>query len=220
MSSIRLDTPTGWIGGWRAEPHDRPRGGVVVVQEIFGVNPHVRSVVERFAAHGFVAIAPALFDHIEPDVELDYDKPGIARGLKLVEALGFERAVQAVEAAAKTLSDDDVKVGVVGYCWGGTVAFLANTRLGLPAVNYYGGRTMPFLHERPRAPLTLHFGEHDPIIKPQDVAAHRDALPDAELFVYDAGHGFNCEPRADYNDAAAKLAMQRTLQFFNRTLHA
>ena len=220
MHPVKLDTPTGLIGARRADPHDIPRGGIVVVQEIFGVNRHIRSVLERFAAHGFVAIAPCLFDHIAPGLELDYDEAGIARGRELVAGVGFDRAVQDVEAAAKSLLDSVEKVGVVGYCWGGTVAFLANARLGLPAVSYYGGRTVPFLHERSQVPLMLHFGEHDPLIPPEHVEAHRQALAGAIIHVYDAGHGFNCDARADYNESASQAALQRTLRFFEKTLHS
>ncbi|MCX7556879.1 dienelactone hydrolase family protein [Xanthomonadaceae bacterium JHOS43] len=219
MHPVRLDTPSGLIGGYRADPHNEPRGGIVVVQEIFGVNRHIRSVVDRFAAHGFIAIAPCLFDHFGAGIELDYDEAGIANGRERVAELGFDRAVVDVEAAAKSLSGSVDKVGVVGYCWGGTIAFLANTRLGLPAASYYGGRTVPFLHERPRAPLMLHFGERDPLIPPEHIQAHRDALAGAHIHVYDAGHGFNCDQRADYDESAAQEAFQRTLRFFEKVLH-
>lgn len=218
MPPVKLSTSTGLIGGWRADPHDQPRGGIVVVQEIFGVNHHIRSVVERFAAHGFSAIAPAFFDHFERGTELDYDETGIARGRELVDRLGFERALQDVEAAVDLLHDSVEHVGVVGYCWGGTVAFLANTRLGLPSVSYYGARTVPFLRERPRAHMMMHFGARDPLIPPADVEAHRDALPRALIRVWDAGHGFNCEARADYDEDAAQGAFRLTRRFFRWVL--
>lgn len=214
---VSIDTPTGRIGGWRADPPIPPKGALVVVQEIFGVNPHIRRVVERFAAHGFTALAPALFDHIEAGVELEYTAEGVARGRSLVEELGFDRAVADVRAAEHTL-DDVGKVGVVGYCWGGTIAFLANTRLNRPAVSYYGGRTVPFLHERLSAPMLFLFGEDDPIISAADVVLHRDQHPEAAFHLYPAGHGFNCDQRADYNEAAATDALARTLAFFERTL--
>jgi carboxymethylenebutenolidase len=202
------------IGAWRSRPSGRALGGVVVVQEIFGVNAHIRSVVEGFAQAGFDAIAPALFDHLETGVELGYDADGVARGRALAAELGFERALSAVASAAAAIASS-APVAVVGYCWGGTVAFLANTRLGLPAVSYYGGRTVPFLGERPRAPLLLHFGERDPLIPPDDVDRHRAALrTDATtIHLYPAGHGFNCEQRADYDPASAALARERTLAF-------
>jgi carboxymethylenebutenolidase len=190
----------------------------VVVQEIFGVNAHVRSVVERFAEAGFVAVAPALFDPIERDVALDYDEAGIAKGRELTAALGFDRALTLVAAAAERLQAQGFRAGAVGFCWGGTVAFLANTRLGLPAVSYYGGRTVPFLDEATRAPMLFHFGEHDPIIPPEAVAAHRARQPTATIHVYPAGHGFNCDARQDFDAASAALAWQRTTAFFDEAL--
>ena len=214
---VSIDTPHGRIGGWRADPPIPPKGALVVVQEIFGVNTHIRQVVERFAAHGFVALAPALFDTLEPAAELDYTAEGVARGRELVAELGIDQAVAAVAAAERVLNDVG-KVGVVGYCWGGTVAFLANTRLNLPAVSYYGGRTVPFLHERLHAPMLFLFGEHDPIISAEDVALHREQHPEAAFHVYPAGHGFNCDQRADYHADAAADALARTLALFERTL--
>ena len=215
---VSLQTPTGNISAWRADPPVNSRGALVVVQEIFGVNAHIRGVVDRFAGHGFTAVAPALFDHIEHHVELGYDEAGVEYGRQLVEQLGFDRAVQDIEAAKRMLQPDG-NVGVVGYCWGGTVAFLAWARLRLPAVSYYGARTAPFLaHERSNAPLMLHFGEQDAMIPPDVIAAHRDALPDAKIHLWPAGHGFNCDQRADYNATVATQALQRTLAFFETAL--
>ena len=215
---VSLQTQSGPISAWRADPPASSRGQLVVVQEIFGVNSHIRAVVDKFAGHGFTAIAPAMFDHIEHHLELGYDEAGVARGRQMVEQLGFERAVADVEAAKRLLQPDG-NVGVVGYCWGGTVAFLSWARLRLPAVCYYGARTLPFLaHERSTAPLMLHFGEQDPMIPPEAVAAHREALPDAKIHLWPAGHGFNCDKRADYNASAASEALQRTLSFFELAL--
>ena len=211
---IALETPSGVISAWRAEPAIPPRGALVVVQEIFGVNSHIRSVVDKFASHGYAAIAPALFDHFEKNVELGYDPDGVAYGRKLAERLGFDRAVEGVQSAMEVVQDL-APVGVVGYCWGGTVAYLACARLGLPAVSYYGGRTVPFLHEKPAAPLMLHFGEHDPIIPPADIEKHQEALPRVEMHIWPAGHGFNCDQRGDYNATVAVQALQRTLAFFS-----
>lgn len=207
------------ISAWRARPEGKAIGGLVVVQEIFGVNTHIRSICERFAAEGFEAIAPTLFDHLESGVELDYDEAGIARGRALVAELGFDRAVAAVGSAAAAIASAG-RIGVVGFCWGGTVAFLANCRLGLPAVSYYGGRTVPFLQETPPAPLLLHFGRDDPIIPPADVDKHRQALPKAQIHIYAAGHGFNCDQRADFDADASTLAWQRTTGFFREHLRA
>ncbi len=202
------------IGAWRADPTATPRGGIVVVQEVFGVNAHIRSVVERFAAAGYVAIAPALFDFAENDVELGYDEAGLAHGRALAAEVGFDRALTAVASAAQSI-DSAGRVGVVGYCWGGTVALLACMRLGLPAVDYYGARSVPFLHETPRAALLCHFGERDALIPPDAVRAHRDAFPTAQIHLYPAGHAFNREVDPSHYDAdSAHLAFERTLDFF------
>lgn len=207
------------ISAYRADPSGTPLGGIVVVQEIFGVNAHIRRVVDGYAAAGYVAIAPALFDYVESGVELDYDAAGVARGRALATEVGFERAVEAVASAAQAIASAGRK-GVVGFCWGGSVAFLCATRLGLPATVYYGGRSVPFLHERAQAALLFHFGESDPIIPPEDREKHHAAQPQAEFHVYAAGHGFNCDMRGDYEPAAAALAHERTLAFFARELGA
>lgn len=207
------------INAYRADPAGAPLGGIVVVQEIFGVNAHIRRVVDGYAEAGYVAIAPALFDYVEAGVELDYDDAGVARGRALVAEVGFDRAVETVASAAQAIASAGRK-GVVGYCWGGTVSFLCATRLALPAVVYYGGRSVPFLDERAQAPLLFHFGERDPIIPPEHVALHRAKQPQAQIHVYPAGHGFNCDARADYDPASAALARERSLAFFAQQLGA
>ena len=130
---MSLDTPGGRLRAWRAQPAIPPRGALVVVQEIFGVNRHIRDVCQTFAEHGYVAMAPAFFDHFEHDVQLAYDHEGVRRGLALAEKVGYPRALEDIHAAAAQLQESG-KVGVVGYCWGGTAAYLANTRLSLPGV--------------------------------------------------------------------------------------
>ena len=215
---IDLDTPHGTVRAWNEAPPAAAAGGVVLVQEIFGVNAHIRDVAARLAAEGFAVLAPSVCDPVEPGVELDYDEAGVARGRELVAALGFDRAVDIVAAAAGRLRTGTPRVAAVGFCWGGTVAFLAATRLGLPAVDYYGGRSVPFLDEPARAPLLMHFGEHDPIIPAADRALHREKQPQARIHVYDAGHGFNCDRRADYSAAAAALAWRRTCDFLREVL--
>ena len=214
-----IDSEAGPIRGWRADPTGPSKGAVVVVQEIFGVNAHIRDVVGRLADAGFVALAPALMDSVEPGVELDSDDAGVARGRDLVARLGFDRAVDLVDSAATLLQAEGLRTGAVGFCWGGSVALLANTRLGLPAVSYYGGRSVPFLGEPLRAPMLFHFGARDSIIPPADVQAHRDAYPQARAYVYeDAGHGFNCDRRADFHAASAAQAWTRTVDFFEDAL--
>jgi carboxymethylenebutenolidase len=207
------------IGAYRATPAGRPRGGIVVVQEIFGVNAHIRSLVDGFAADGYVAIAPAVFDHLETGVELDYDAAGIARGRALIDELGVDRALADIGSAADAFASAG-RIGVVGYCWGGTIALLAAIRLGLPAVSYYGARNTAWLDQPPKAPLQFHFGEFDASIPAAAVERHRQAIPEAEIFVYPAGHGFNCDRRADYHAPSATLARERTLDFFARHLES
>jgi carboxymethylenebutenolidase len=216
MAAISLRTRHGRIGAWEAKPHIEPRGGIVVVQEIFGVNSHIRRIADRFAAHGYHAVAPKLFDMVQPGSEFAYDEEGIAKGRELAEKVGFNGALDGVRATFDYLDGLGMRVAAVGFCWGGTVAFLANTRFGLPCVSYYGARTVPFLKERPKAPIMFHFGDKDASIPPEDIAKHREALPHAEMNVWNAGHGFNCDERADYDADAAHQAMARTLNFMQR----
>lgn len=215
---IDIDTPLGPMRAWRAEPAEPSGGAVVVIQEIFGVNPHIRGITERFADAGFLALAPALFDPVESGIELGYDERGIAKGRELTAALGFDRAVELVDAAAGTLQEEGLRTAAVGFCWGGTLALLANTRLGLPAVSYYGGRSVPFLDEPLRAPMLFHFGERDPIILPAHVAAHRQHHRAAAIHVHPAGHGFACEARADFDPASAASAWQHSIDFLVENL--
>lgn len=210
-------TRTRCIGAYLAQPEGKPKGGIVVIQEIFGVTAHIRSMADRFAGYGYTAIAPAFFDHLESDVELGYDQVGANKGKQLVAELGLERALEDVASAAESIASAG-KIGTVGYCWGGTVALLSAMRLGLPSVSYYGARNLPYLHEVPRAPLMFHFGEKDTSIPPEAVAKHREALPQMETFTYPANHAFNRDGSAPYDEASAKLAMQRTLAFFEQHL--
>ena len=218
---IQLNTSrTQCIGAYLAKPGGTPKGGLVVVQEIFGVNAHMRHVADRFAAQGYVAIAPAFFDHVEAGVELGYDEAGFKRGRELVGELSFDLVVEDVASAAESIRSAG-RIGCVGYCWGGTVAFLAATRLAMPGVSYYGARNVKFLDEPPKAPVQFHFGEKDSSIPPEAIARHREALPDAEIYTYPAGHAFDREvdPKA-YDAESAKLALERTLDFFARHLAA
>ena len=205
------------IGAYQALPVGQPKGGIVVIQEIFGVNAHIRGVVDGFAEAGYTAIAPAFFDHVESDVELDYDAPGIARGRTLIAELAIDQVMADVGSAADSILSAG-KIGVVGYCWGGTIAMLSASRLGLPAVSYYGARNVAWLHETFTAPLQFHFGEKDQSIPPEAIERHRQCLPDAEIYLYPAGHGFNCNSRTDFAPQSAALARERTLAFFEKNL--
>jgi len=216
MPHIQLSADDGaCIRAWHAVPA-LPNGlGLVVIQEVFGVTAHIRAVADGYAAEGFQVLAPQVFDRIEPGVELDCDEAGMARGRALVAELGFDAPMRDVRAAADWLLAQGCRaVGVVGYCWGGTVAYLAATRLGLPAVSYYGRLVPQFLHERPQAPLLFHFGERDALIPNEVVDRIAARLPDVPLHRYPAGHAFNRlgDPHGD--PASAALARERTLAFF------
>ncbi len=210
---INLDTPHGPVSAWHAVPAGTPRAGLVVIQEIFGANAHIRAVADGFAADGHAVLAPAFFDPVEKNVELDYGTDGFARGRELATLLGFERALDIVAAAARRLAASG-KVGTVGYCWGGTLALLCAQRLGLPSVSYYGARNAGFLAQPLQAPVMFHFGENDASIPAETVQAHREALPDSPVHVYPAGHAFNrdVDPNA-FDAASATLARQRTRAF-------
>lgn len=205
------------ISAYVAKPIGAPRGGIVVVQEIFGVNVHIRSMADSFAEHGYTAIAPAFFDHLETGVELGYGKADIQRGVALAMEVGVDRAVADVASAAQSIASAG-RIGVVGYCWGGTVAFVAGMRLGLPAVSYYGSRNVQYLGEPVSTPLMFHFGEQDHSIPAAAVERHRKELLGAEVFTYPAGHGFNCDLREGYAPTSAREARKRTLAFFDKHL--
>ena len=220
MSAIPLDTVHGPISAWRADPPAGlpVLGGVVLVQEIFGVNAHIRNVARRFADAGLVVIAPAVMDYVRAGVELDYTADGIAVGREIMAEVGFDRCVAACAAASDLLRQEHLSPAVVGFCIGGSIALLCCTRLGLPAVSYYGGRSMAFRYERPQAPLLMHFGRHDALIPGDHVEAQRRSFPTAQIDLHEAGHGFNCEQRADYNVEAANAAFTQTLAFLRREL--
>ena len=204
------------LQAYEAAPAGAARGGVVVVQEIFGVNDHIRRVADGYAADGYRVIAPALFDRVRPGIELGYTDADIAEGRKIRGQLSFEQALADVEAARKALGDGNI--GIVGYCWGGTVTWLAAARIaGLAAAaSYYGGSIGQFAAEHPRCPTQCHFGEKDHAIPFTEVAAVRDANPGVEVYTYPAGPGFNCDARASFDAAAAQLARERTLAFFRK----
>jgi carboxymethylenebutenolidase len=215
---IELTAADGFVlAAYRADPAGTPRGALVVAQEIFGVNSHIRSVCDGFAADGYVAIAPALFDRYERGVDVGYTAPDIAKGRELKGRALVEAALQDVAAARDAVAGAG-KVGVIGYCWGGYIAWMAASRLpGFAcAIPYYGGGILEAAAEHPRCPLLSHFGERDSMIPVAGVRALAASHPEAEVHVYAADHGFNCDQRGSYDAAAAKLARERTLQFLRR----
>ncbi len=219
--NITLTASDGFtFDAYRAAPAGTPKGGIVVIQEIFGVNAHIREVADSYAADGYLAIAPAVFDRAKKNVELGYDQDAMNAGRGLKDACSYENAVLDLTAAVKAASEGG-KVGTVGYCWGGTLSYLCSTRVpGVSAsVVYYGGQIIPFNDEKLAAPAMMHFGETDAGIPLSDVEAIRSAHPEAEVFVYDgAGHGFNCDHRGSYNEASCKTARERTNAFFAKNL--
>ena len=201
------------LDAYRADPPGPPRGGLVVLQEIFGVNPHIRSVADGYAAQGYCVIAPALFDRVRKGVELAYNPPGMAEGGGLARSIQPADTIKDVAAAVEALKAAG-QVGIVGYCWGGTLAFAA--ALDLPvsaAVGYYGGGIAGMVDRTPAVPTMLHFGEHDDHIPMSDVAKIKAAEPSVQIFTYGAGHGFNCDARGSYDKASAELALSRSLPF-------
>ncbi|MCP4328723.1 MAG: dienelactone hydrolase family protein [Alphaproteobacteria bacterium] len=205
------------LQAYLARPAGAARGGLVVAQEIFGVNGHIRDVCDRFAAVGYAALAPALFDRLERGVELDYDSEGVAKGREMRGQVGWEAVAADISAARDRLSPEG-PVGIVGYCWGGSVAWLGATEGGFAAaVGYYGGHIIELNDRDPKCPTMLHFGDRDAAIPLSDVEKIRLAHLDVTIYVYeDAGHGFNCDRRGSHDEAAAALALERTLAFFEQ----
>ena len=204
------------FGAWRAG--DGP--GLVVIQEIFGVNGHIRNTVDRFAAQGFTAVAPALFDRIGPGLELGYGPDDVTRGRELRGQVTNADALADIAAVTALLAGEGRPVGCVGYCWGGYLAWAAATGLDgfSAAVGYYGGGIASEADAAPRCPVMLHFGETDHAIPMTDVDTVKAAHPEIPIHVYPAGHGFSCDERASYDQASHELALSRTLPFLKQHL--
>lgn len=206
------------ISAYRAEPAGKPRGGLVVIQEIWGVNSHIRNVADGYAADGYLAIAPALFDRIERGVMMDqYTPETMQKGFGYMQKVNIDDALLDVRAAVDVASGAG-NVGVVGYCFGGRVAWLAASRVeGVAAsVPYYGGGIPGLASEKPKCPVMLHFGERDPHIPVASVEEFKKAQPSLPVHLYAADHGFNCDQRDSYDASAAKLARERTLEFLRK----
>jgi len=215
---IRLTAADGHtLDAYRATPDGTPRAGLVVLQEIFGLTGHIRRVADDYAQRGYLAIAPALFDRVKPGTVLDYTD--IDEGRSIMQQLALDDTVHDIAAAA-----DEVRaagsVAVVGYCWGGAMADLAACRVDIDAAAaYYGRMIVEWLDLVPGCPVIYHFGEADPLIPAEMIDRIHAARPDGVFHVYrDAGHGFNCDGREDFNAQAAKVALDRTLEFFGRHL--
>ena len=221
-TKIRLKAADGHeLEAYLAESSGPARGAIVLAQEIFGVNSHIRSVADDYASQGFQVIAPALFDRVQPKLELGYNPPDTAQGMKAAREIGMDAALLDIAASIGHARSEwrALKVAVLGFCFGGSLTWLAATRLDpAAAVCYYGGQIAANAAETPKCPVMLHFGAKDAHIGPAEIEKIRATHPDLPLFLYDAGHGFNCDQRKDYDPESAKRARQRTLEFFNRHL--
>ena len=219
-STISLTASDGFqLSAYRAEPEGPTRGGVVVVQEIFGVNNHIRSVADRYAAAGYLAIAPAIFDRVRPGIEIGYTPEDIevGRGIAMGGDLDFQKVLDDVAAAGKAAREAG-KVGVVGYCFGGRVTAavaIHHADIFDAASSYYGGGIVGLVDQTPAVPMIMHFGERDHGIPMEDVAKVAAAWTDVTVYVYDAEHGFNCDQRASFGAVPAAIAQARTFRFFD-----
>lgn len=216
---IELKAADGFaFSAYRAEPAGKPRGGVVVIQEIWGVNDHIRKVADGYAADGYVAVAPAIFDRVERDVMMDpYTAETRQRGFGLMQKVDIDNALKDIAAAVASVAPAG-KVGVVGYCFGGRLAWLSASRVaGVAAsVPYYGGGIPGLAAEQPKCPVMLHFGERDAHIPVASVEEFKQAHPALPVHLYAADHGFNCDQRESGDAPAAKLARERTIEFLRQ----
>jgi len=206
------------LAAYRADPQGKPRGAVVVIQEIFGVNSHIKAVADGYAKDGWLAIAPAMFDRVQRGYDTGYSQPEIQAGVVVMQKLDWKQAMLDVEAAVAEAKKAG-KVGIVGYCWGGTVCWVAAARsAGLAcSAPYYGGGMPGFIGEKPRIPTLCHFGELDQSPTLEQSKAIAKAHPEITAHFYPgAGHGFNCDQRGSYHAESAKLARQRTVEFFRK----
>jgi len=204
------------LGGYRADPAGPPKAAIVVIQEIFGVNHHIRAVCDRLASAGYVAIAPSIFDRSEPNFQSGYSPDEVANARKFVASPDWPAMLRDTQAAVDAVSDVGA-IGIIGFCLGGSVAYLAATKLtGLSAaVGYYGGAIVRFADDKPKVPTQLHFGEKDAGIPLTDVETIKTKRPDVAIYVYPgAQHGFHCDERASYDRTSADIAWPRSLKFF------
>ena len=205
------------FGAWLAAPPGRPRGAIVLLQEIFGVNGHIRAVATDYAAQGYTVIAPGLFDRIRRGIELGYSPAEMQEGAGYRAQLAPETTMKDIAAACAVVKNSG-RTAVLGYCWGGSLAYLAAGQLPVSCAVVYYGKVTSYLGQKPRCPVMYHYGDQDKSIPPADVEATRSAVQDPSvLYVYEgAGHGFNCDQRASFNPQAAALARTRTLEFLGR----
>jgi carboxymethylenebutenolidase len=212
-TQISLTASDGFkLGAYRADPSVAPKGGLVVIQEIFGVNHHIRAVCDRFAEQGYASVAPAIFDRIEPNFESGYTPAEVEHARTFIPKIDWSALLRDVAAAIDSVKPAG-KVAIVGYCLGGSVAFRAAGELeGLSAaIGYYGGQIAKNVDLKPKVPTLLHFGDQDGSIPLTDVEIIKQKRPEVDVYIYAAGHGFSCDERSAYNEAAHTDALARTL---------
>ncbi|MGE3149734.1 MAG: dienelactone hydrolase family protein [Pseudorhodoplanes sp.] len=204
---------------YRADPKGKPKGGLVVVQEIFGVNHHIRNVCDRVAAEGYVAIAPALFDRLTRNFETGYSADELTKAIDVAQKIDRDAMLRDVAATVAELKPAG-RIGVIGFCMGGSIAFLSAARLDgvAAAVGFYGGQIAAYADEKPKCPVQLHFGEKDDHIPMSDVEKIKAKRPEIEVYTYPARHGFCCDERSDFDAPSAKLAWERSYAFLDRHL--
>jgi carboxymethylenebutenolidase len=201
------------------EPQEDRKGVVIVIQEIFGLTEHMCSLTQRFAEKGYLSIAPALFDRVAENSVLPYSESGAERGKELVSQLDNDKVLLDLQAIIDAHTGDS-KIGIVGYCWGGSIAYLAASCLKLDAgIAYYGTRIHQMLQHKPACPFMFHFGEQDKLVPMENINMIRSANPNLPLHLYpNAGHAFSCEPRPSYHPVSAEIAMDRSLAFLDEYL--
>ena len=196
-----------------AQSKGSPRGGIVLIQEIFGVNNHIKSVAERFSSNGYLVGAPSLFDRVQPNILLGYSTEDVIRGKELKNNLGNEKPLIDIIATLNIVRSAG-RVAVVGYCWGGTLAWLSACQVDgfNAAISYYGAGIGELLSIEPRCPSIFHFGEQDHTIPVAEVNSLRQAHPECPVYLYPANHGFNCEQRDSFHSTSSAIAFERTIQ--------
>ena len=216
--TIELTSSDGFkLGAYRADPSGKPKGGIVLVQEIFGVNKHIKAVADGYAADGYAVIAPAYFDRVQKNFDVGYAQPDMEQARAIPPKMDWGKVAADTAAAVSELKGAG-KVAVIGYCWGGTVAWLSACKVDgvAAAISYYGGGIPNMVNDKPRVPMMCHWGEKDHAIPMDAVKKVEAAHPEVQSFVYPAGHGFNCDERGSFDAPSAKQARERTLEFLKK----
>ena len=217
--TIELTAADGYkLSAYRAEPQGKPKGALIVAMEIFGVNSHIRSIADGYAADGYLAIAPALFDRVERGYDTGYGPEDRQKGIDIIQKkINLDDTMKDVAAALQNVAPTG-KVGIVGYCWGGRVSWLSAAKVGglACAISYYGGGIPALADLKPKCPVLFHWGETDQSLPLDQVKAFAAKHPGETHYFYPAGHGFNCDQRESYDAASAKLARTRSLEFLRK----